>query len=99
MAAAFTGGEITATWVPQLWMQRFGIAGIAGLMAGSYVFAETSDHVSATIQNVGSRGRIMLPDLIGMRVTVFLVLFVPLLAVAAIMGRLIWGPHSLGGLA
>ncbi|MDP2128879.1 MAG: YeeE/YedE thiosulfate transporter family protein, partial [Pseudohongiella sp.] len=40
------------------------IAGIAGLMAGSYVYAETSDYLSATIQRVGDRGRIMLPDLL-----------------------------------
>ncbi|MDP2127794.1 MAG: YeeE/YedE family protein, partial [Pseudohongiella sp.] len=55
------------------------IAGIAGLMAGSYVYAETSDYLSATIQRVGDRGRIMLPDLLSMRVTVFLVILVPLL--------------------
>ena len=55
------------------------IAGIVGLMVGSYVYAETSDYLSATIQKIGNRGRIMLPDLIGMRVTVFLVIFVPLL--------------------
>ena len=55
------------------------IAGIAGLMAGSYIYAETSDYLSATIHTLGNRGRIMLPDLIGMRVTVFLMIFVPLL--------------------
>ena len=55
------------------------IAGIVGLMVGSYVYAETSDYLSATIQRIGTRGRIMLPDLIGMRVTVFLVIFVSLL--------------------
>ena len=55
------------------------IAGIAGLMAGSYLYAETSDYLSATIQKIGNRGGIMLPDLIGMRLIVFLALFVPLL--------------------
>lgn len=55
------------------------IAGIVGLMVGSYVYAETSDYLSATIQRIGNRGHIMLPDLIRMRVTVFLVIFVPLL--------------------
>jgi uncharacterized membrane protein YedE/YeeE len=55
------------------------IAGIVGLMVGSFVYAETSDYLSATIQRIGNRGRIMLPDLIGMRVTVFVVIFVPLL--------------------
>ena len=56
------------------------IAGIAGLMVGSYLYAETSDYLSATIQKIGNRGGIMLPDLLGMRVTHFLVAFVPLLA-------------------
>ncbi len=69
-------------WVPALWQERFGsdaIAGIVGLMAGSYVYAETSDYLGTTIQKIGNRGRIMLPDLISMRITVFLVIFVPLL--------------------
>ena len=55
------------------------IAGIAGLMAGSYLYAETSDYLSATIQKIGNRGGIMLPDLIGMRLVAFLAVFVPLL--------------------
>lgn len=55
------------------------LPGIVGLMVGSYFYAETSDYLSVTIRRIGSRGRIMLPDLIGMRVTVFLVVFVPLL--------------------
>lgn len=60
------------------------IAGIAGLMVGSYIYAETSDYLSATIQKVGNRGRIMLPDLVRMRVTIFLVLFVPLLGLGLV---------------
>lgn len=55
------------------------LAGIMGLLAGSYFYAETSAYLSATIQKIGNRGGIMLPDLLGMRVVVFLVLFVPLL--------------------
>ena len=58
------------------------IAGIAGLMAGSYLYAETSDWLSATIQKIGNRGGIMLPDLLGMRLVVFLALFVPVLVLA-----------------
>ena len=58
------------------------IAGIAGLMAGSYVYAESSDWLSATIQKIGNRGGIMLPDLVGARLTVFLALFLPLLVLA-----------------
>jgi uncharacterized protein len=56
------------------------IAGILGLMAGSYLFAETSGFVGSTIQKIGSRGSIMLSDLLGMKRAAFIVLFVPLLA-------------------
>lgn len=55
------------------------IAGILGLMAGSYVYAETSGYLASTIQKIGNRGEIMLPDLLGMRLAVFLAVFVPLL--------------------
>jgi len=58
------------------------IAGLAGLMVGSYLFAETSDFLSETIQKIGNRGSIMLPDLIGVRITVFLAVFVPLLGLS-----------------
>ena len=58
---------------------RGGCPGIVGLMVGSYVYAETSDYLSTTIKRIGNRGRIMLPDLIGMRVTVHLLIFVSLL--------------------
>jgi uncharacterized membrane protein YedE/YeeE len=55
------------------------IAGILGLMAGSYFYAETSGYLVSTIQKIGNRGLIMLPDLLGMRLAVFLAVFVPLL--------------------
>jgi len=58
------------------------IFGIVGLMTGSYLFAETSDYLGATIQKIGNRGSIMLPDLLGMRLTVFLLIFVPLLGLS-----------------
>jgi len=61
------------------------IAGIVGLMVGSYVYAETSDSLSRTIQRIGNRGRIMLPDLIGMRVAVFLVIFASLLVLSLVI--------------
>ena len=55
------------------------IAGILGLLVGSYFYAETSGYVASTIQKIGSRGSIMLPDLLGMRLAAFLALCVPLL--------------------
>ena len=61
------------------------IAGILGLMAGSYLFAETSGFIGSTIEKIGSRGRIMLPDLLGMKRAGFIVLFVPLLVAGLVV--------------
>jgi uncharacterized protein len=55
------------------------IVGILGLLAGSYLYAETSGYHASTIQKIGNRGGIMLSDLLGMRLAVFLAVFVPLL--------------------
>jgi hypothetical protein len=55
------------------------IAGILGLLVGSYLYAETSGFVGSTIERIGNRGGIMLPDLLGMRLAGFLAVFVPLL--------------------
>ena len=61
------------------------IAGILGLMAGSYLYAETSGYLSSTILKIGNRGGIMLPDLPGIRLTVFLAVFVPLLGLGLLL--------------
>ncbi len=58
------------------------IAGIAGLLAGSYLYAETSGFLSSTIEKIGNRGQIMLPDKLGVRLWPFLAYFVPLLGFA-----------------
>ena len=55
------------------------IAGIAGLMLGSYLFAETSGWLDKTLLKIGDRGKLMLPELVGLRLPVFLLIFVPLL--------------------
>ncbi len=55
------------------------IAGILGLLTGSYLYAETSSYLGSTIEKIGNRGGIMLPDLPGMRLAPFLAVFVPLL--------------------
>ena len=55
------------------------IAGILGLLAGSHLYAEVSNKMASTILTWGNRGGIMLPDLIGVRLRVFLIAFVPLL--------------------
>ena len=61
------------------------IAGIVGLMAGSYFYAEISGYLGATIGKIGNRGRLMLPELIGMRIAVFLIIFVPLLVASLLV--------------
>lgn len=61
------------------------IAGIAGLLAGSYVYAELSRPLGSTILSWGNRGGIMLPDLFGIRLAPFLVVFAPLLLAALLV--------------
>jgi uncharacterized membrane protein YedE/YeeE len=58
------------------------IAGIAGLMLGSYLFAEASGWLGKTLMKVGDRGKLMLPEVIGVSLPVFLMVFVPLLIAA-----------------
>lgn len=58
------------------------IAGIGGLLAGSYVYAELSRGLGSTVLTWGNRGGIMLPDLVGMRLLPFLMIFTPLLLAA-----------------
>lgn len=55
------------------------IAGVAGLMVGSYLFAEASAWLDKTLMKVGDRGKLMLPEMVGLRLPVFLFIFVPLL--------------------
>lgn len=58
------------------------VAGIAGLLAGSYLFAEFSENLGKNVLTWGDRGCIQLPDLLGVRTTPFLLVFAPLLGVA-----------------
>jgi hypothetical protein len=60
------------------------IAGVLGLMAGSYLFAECSGWLGATVMKWGDRGKLMLPELLGMRRSLFLLIFLPVLIVALV---------------
>lgn len=60
------------------------VAGIVGLLAGSYLYAEFSRSLSATVLAWGNRGGIMLPDLIGVRLLPFLLVFAPALVGALV---------------
>jgi uncharacterized protein len=55
------------------------VAGVAGLMLGSYLFAEASGWLDKTLMKVGDRGKLMLPEIVSLRLPVFLFIFVPLL--------------------
>jgi uncharacterized membrane protein YedE/YeeE len=55
------------------------VAGVAGLMLGSYLFAEASGWLDKSLMKVGDRGKLMLPEIVGLRLPVFLFIFVPLL--------------------
>lgn len=55
------------------------IAGVAGLMIGSYLFAEASGWLGKTLLKVGDRGKLMLPEVVGLNLPVFLLVFLPLL--------------------
>ncbi len=55
------------------------IAGVAGLMAGSYLFAEASGKLEKSLMKIGDRGKLMLPEVFGVPLSTFLVIFIPVL--------------------
>ena len=56
--------------------------GIAGMVAGSYLYAESSSYLASTIlMTRGIRGKIMLPDFLGMRLLPFIGCFIPLIGI------------------
>jgi len=55
------------------------ISGIAGLMIGSFLFAEASGSLEKTLMKVGDRGKLMLPEVVGLSLPTFLLIFLPLL--------------------
>lgn len=58
------------------------VAGITGMIAGSYLYAESSGYLASTVlMTRGLRGKIMLPNLLGMRLLPFTACFVPLIGI------------------
>ncbi len=55
------------------------IAGVIGLMAGSYLFAECSGWLGKTVLTWGDRGKLMLPELVHLKQSTFLLIWVPVL--------------------
>lgn len=60
------------------------IAGIAGLMAGSFLYAEASGALGKTVEKWGDRGKLMLPELVRMPLRTFLAIFIPVLVAVLI---------------
>jgi uncharacterized protein len=54
------------------------IGGIVGLMVGSYLYAEFSGRFDRAINTWGDRGRLTLPELLGMERATFLAIWLPL---------------------
>ncbi len=64
------------------------MAGIIGLLAGSYIYAECSRSLSASVLTWGSRGKIMLPELFKVPIIPFIIVFAILLI--GVLGGLYW---------
>jgi uncharacterized protein len=61
------------------------LAGILGLMAGSYLYAESSGLLERTVLKWGDRGKLMLPELVGLSRATFVLLFASLLVVVLVV--------------
>lgn len=56
------------------------IVAVIGMILGSYLFALSSKYASGALTNWGHRGKITLPDLVGISTGSFIAVFAPLLA-------------------
>lgn len=57
------------------------IPGVIGLIAGAYLFAELSSWLGKTVMTWGDRGKLMLPEVVGVSLPFFLAFFLPALVV------------------
>ena len=60
------------------------LAGVLGLMAGSYLYAESSGLLGKTLLKWGDRGKLMLPELVRVSVATFVLILAPLLVLALV---------------
>jgi uncharacterized membrane protein YedE/YeeE len=58
---------------------------VAGMMIGAYLFAEASDWLSRTVDKIGDRGNLLLPELLHVRPIPLIVILTLLLAVGMFM--------------
>lgn len=61
------------------------VAGVLGLMAGSYLYAELSGLLGKTVLKWGDRGKLMLPELVRVSVATFVLVLAPLLVVLLVV--------------
>lgn len=61
------------------------LVGILGLMAGSYLFAVASGFLDRTVNTWGDRGKLTLPQLLGVSPGLFLALFAPVLVLVLVV--------------
>ncbi len=61
------------------------LAGVLGLMAGSYLYAEVSGLLGKTVMKWGDRGKLMLPELVRLPIAPFVVVFASLLVVILVV--------------
>ena len=61
------------------------LAGVLGLMVGSYLYAEASGLLGRTILKWGDRGKLMLPELVRVSPTTFVLVFASLLVVVLVV--------------
>ena len=65
------------------------LAGVLGLMVGSYLYAESSGLLGQTVLKWGDRGKLMLPELVRLSPAVFILVFAPVLvAVLVVVERM-----------
>jgi uncharacterized protein len=68
------------------------VAGIIGLLAGSYLYAEGSAKLGQTVEAWGDRGKLTLPQLLNVPTVGFVLVFAPALVLALVaIDRLIPG--------
>lgn len=60
------------------------IAGVLGLMAGSYLYAEMSGLLGKTVLTWGDRGKLMLPELVRVSLSTFVVAFASFLVLVLV---------------
>lgn len=61
------------------------LAGVLGLLVGSYLYAEASGFLGQTVEKWGDRGKLTLPELLGIPLRVFLFVCVPILVIALVI--------------